>query len=554
MSEMSERPRPARADELPGPLPTPALPRSLDEMPPALLARSRSRLSLVALGASLFMFAGTVLQIGLYVSVGRQSIRYGPGIDLVSALLCLLLFATVRSKRLRDQTALRAGLALQIALCTSLFLFSFINELMIYGRLASLTWGTVVMLLFPLLVPLPPRTLLACVVAEALAGPAALLAAQVVASVIEGREVAFEHLGAALLTISVHQAFAAFVALAGSRVLWGASVDVRDLELHRGLLAAVVEHAGAAVVISDEAGRVAFLNDQARRQLGVGAARELTLEALLSAQPAGLREAWGAGRDVTASYQGAGGVETVQIVRRDLSFGRRPLTLWVLRPLTEALRGREAGAYKRLIRVFVHELNNSLGALTSMVRTARLALHQPGKAHLLERTFDQLERSADKVAGFFDRYARLARLPAPRLEPVDWAEFLSLLAQQASFRLDAPAPEGGARFDPTQLRQVLLNLIKNAHESGGPPGEVSLRAFADEGGVAIEVADRGAGLSAEARELAFTPFFSTKPQGTGLGLSVSAEILEAHGGRLVLLAREGGGTVARCWLSCEPSG
>lgn len=539
---MSEPP-PLPGPTLAAPLLVPGLPRSLDEMPPAMLARSRSRLAAVTLGAFLFLLAATLTQFALFFSVGKRAVLYQPSTDLVSEALCFVLYLAVRSRWLRDQAALRVGLGLQIVLCASLFFFGFLGDLAVDGRVELLTWGTVVMILFPLLVPVPPRTLFACVVAEALSGPIALALALYLRP-----EAAFEHPGAALLTLAGHQTFAAFVAVAGSRVLWGASIDVRELELHRSLLAAVVEHAGAGVVIGDEAGRVVYVNAQATRLLGAEASRGLTLDALLEAQPAGLREAWGTGRDVTASYQGAAGVETVQIVRRDLSFGRRPLALWVLRPLTEALRGREAGAYRRLIRVFVHELNNSLGALNSMVRTARLALHQPGKAHLLERTFDQLERSADKLAGFFDRYARLARLPAPRPEVVEWAEFLSLLTEQASFRFDGAAPEGSARFDPTQLRQVLLNLIKNAHEAGGPAEEVSLRAFADDGGFAVEIADRGAGLSAEARELAFTPFFSTKPQGTGLGLSVSAEILEAHGGRLVLLAREGGGTLARCWL------
>jgi signal transduction histidine kinase len=109
-------------------------------------------------------------------------------------------------------------------------------------------------------------------------------------------------------------------------------------------------------------------------------------------------------------------------------------------------------------------------------------------------------------------------------------------------------PGRAARFDAGQLTQVLLNLIKNAHEAGSAPEDVTLEVTAVEGEVCIEVADRGRGLSDEASQLALTPFFSTKPQGTGLGLSLSQEILEAHGGRLEIAARDGGGTRVRCWL------
>jgi signal transduction histidine kinase len=99
-----------------------------------------------------------------------------------------------------------------------------------------------------------------------------------------------------------------------------------------------------------------------------------------------------------------------------------------------------------------------------------------------------------------------------------------------------------------QLTQALINLLKNAHEANSPPEQVVLAIESDDGGTQIEVRDRGCGMSAEVLENALLPFYSTKPAGTGLGLSLCREIIEAHGGRMKLANREGGGLVVSLWL------
>jgi signal transduction histidine kinase len=103
--------------------------------------------------------------------------------------------------------------------------------------------------------------------------------------------------------------------------------------------------------------------------------------------------------------------------------------------------------------------------------------------------------------------------------------------------------------DPAQIQQVLINLLKNAAESGSPADEVRI-AFSGDGeqGVELEVIDRGKGMSDEVLRQALLPFYSTKKSGTGLGLPLCREIVDAHGGRLSLHPREGGGIAVRCWL------
>jgi signal transduction histidine kinase len=103
-------------------------------------------------------------------------------------------------------------------------------------------------------------------------------------------------------------------------------------------------------------------------------------------------------------------------------------------------------------------------------------------------------------------------------------------------------------FDPAQLQQVLINLLKNAAEAGSPPGTVTLSVSAGPEGARIEVRDRGAGMSDEVLRQALLPFYSSKPAGTGLGLPLCREILEAHGGWIRIAGRSGGGVVVTCWL------
>ncbi len=322
--------------------------------------------------------------------------------------------------------------------------------------------------------------------------------------------------------------------------------DLRQREL---LLHTALETSPAAVLLINAADRILFANRAARELFFAGRRLEgQGFAALLAGCPPALAEALAAGRDCLLSLAVDGADETFHVTRRHFELNARRHRLVMVRHLTPELRRQEAAIWKRVIRVIGHELNNSLAPIRSLVRSARL-LRAADDLERLDEALASIDESAAHLHRFVAGYARFARLPDPRLEEVPLRPFLEHLAQLEPFRLEGDVPDTLVRVDPAQLQQVLVNLLKNAREAGSPPEEIALAIDRlGDGGLTVQVKDRGSGMDERTLAQALLPFYTSKPQGSGLGLALCREILESHGGSLDLALRRGGGLVVTCRL------
>ena len=318
-------------------------------------------------------------------------------------------------------------------------------------------------------------------------------------------------------------------------------------ERREGLLQTVVETAPVAMVLFGEEGSIIFTNRSARDLFFEGRAVEgQNFLSMLERAPAALRQALLAEGDELISVEGLAERETFHLSRRRLDAGQ---TLIAVRSVTQEINRHEVASLKKVIRIISHEINNSLGPIASLVSSAKMILQRPEHLPKLPSMFDMIQERTLHLQGFLDGYARLAKIPQPRPGPIPWEAFLQGLRGFWPELQIGDAPTRPGFFDRAQIQQVLINLIKNAHEVAGPAGEVKVVVETPaEGGCRISVLDRGPGISDEVMQNVLVPFFTTKPNGSGLGLALSREIVELHQGRLGLARREGGGLSVSVWL------
>ncbi|MES2322806.1 MAG: HAMP domain-containing sensor histidine kinase [Pseudomonadota bacterium] len=299
----------------------------------------------------------------------------------------------------------------------------------------------------------------------------------------------------------------------------------------------------AMLLVGDAASALAIVygNLAARQLLNQGRKLEghHLSDILKQAQPA-LREAVARGGDGLFTAGDSEDEEVYHLARRSFTLNGRKHELLLLRQLTLELRRQEVQTWKKVIRVISHELNNSLAPLTSLAHSGA-ELVRRGQTERLPQILETIEERTRHLETFILGYARFAKLPTPRIEACYWPAFIERLAAEVQFRIGGALPQEAACFDPAQMEQALLNLLKNAHESGSAPEDVELHVRTALGMLRIEVMDRGQGMNDAVLTNALVPFYSTKRSGTGLGLALAREIAEAHGGRITLGNREGGG-------------
>jgi len=314
------------------------------------------------------------------------------------------------------------------------------------------------------------------------------------------------------------------------------------------LLDTVVQTTPLALVLTNANDHIVFGNIAARQLFRAGRKIEgIRFGDILEQAPQPLREAVAGGVDTLFTVSEGTEAEIFHLSNRPFTLNSQPHRLLLFKQLTREMAAQEVAIWKKVIRVIAHELNNSLAPITSLAHSGRELAAQPDTARLT-RVFSTIEERASHLATFIDGYARFAKLPRPRPAEVHWGTLLAGLKDSLTFRVLQPLPAAPGWLDGPQIEQVLINLVKNAIESGSPEDEVTLAVTERGGGFAIEVRDRGSGLTDEVLRDALLPFYSTKPKGTGLGLTLCREIVDAHGGRLSIANREGGGAIVTVWL------
>lgn len=306
------------------------------------------------------------------------------------------------------------------------------------------------------------------------------------------------------------------------------------------LLDALMREIDVAVFAVDEGEVMRFANRAAERLLGVPegqivgrSAAEFGLGRFLRSEAPDVAD---------AIFPGGAGRYAAR--RGRFRHGGRTRRFLVLHDVSRLARDEERQAWQRLVRVLSHELNNSLTPIQSIARSldrmvGRADADVPRAVELREG-LQIIAGRAQSLAGFVAAYSRLARRPPLQYALTDVGE----LVRRAAFVetrvpvIVVPGPDARAMIDPVQIEQLLINIVRNAADAAlaaasSEPVEASWRLSAQH--VEIAVQDTGEGLPADAN--LFVPYFTTKAEGTGLGLVVSREIAEAHGGSLQLVDR-----------------
>jgi len=307
------------------------------------------------------------------------------------------------------------------------------------------------------------------------------------------------------------------------------------------LLRKVMEEVHVVVLAFDEQGRVKLANAEAARVLR----KPVETLVLERAASLGLGELLDGAAARTIKDSSALGRGHWELRRGAFRLAGEPHALVVLSDVSGALREEERDAWKRLIRVMGHEINNSLAPIRSVADSLQSLMAQPTRPEDWQEDLGAglsiVARRAEGLARFIGEYARLARLPAPQLRPMpvaDWAARVCGLER----RLAVEVPGGPAislLADPDQLDQLLINLVKNAVDASlERSGGVRVHWKVSERVLELNVDDDGPGV-AETANL-FVPFFTTKTGGSGIGLVLARQIAEAHGGEVRLSTRSDG--------------
>lgn len=326
-----------------------------------------------------------------------------------------------------------------------------------------------------------------------------------------------------------------------------------ERDVQAGYLETVVRHVPVPFIAVRSDGSLSLVNNPARRLTGMPALHHIDQLAELDPQLPTLMRNIEPGQQQLLQTKLREIPAELRISVSEIRMSGDVERLYSIENLSGELTAREASAWRNLIRVLTHEIMNTLTPVTSLAQTATTMLDDPAAAEDIREAVTTIARRSEGLMKFVARYRELLKVPQPDIGAVSVAEALqgvgALLSdelQAVNFAIDVVPPSLEVQADSQLLDQVLLNLVRNAidamRETNSP--QLGLSGQLDYGRVVIKVTDNGPGIADELIEQIFVPFFTTKRDGSGIGLSLCRQIMTAHGGDIVVNSDAGGTTVS----------
>lgn len=322
-------------------------------------------------------------------------------------------------------------------------------------------------------------------------------------------------------------------------------------------LQTVVRHVGVALVAFRSDGEVVLFNIAAKRLLGLPRLRTVEGIAPVSRRLAEVLPALRSGEQALVRVERGDHTLDLAVRATQFSLAGELHTLASLQDIRSELEEREMEAWQQLTRVLTHEIVNSVTPIASLASTANRLLHRGDAPPLADarEALQTIERRSQGLIHFVESYRSLTRIPKPSFALFPAADLFanvrtllraSLAEHGIALAVEVAPPTLELAADEELVEQVLINLLLNAMQAleGRDGARITLRArIGDEGRPVVEVCDNGPGILPEVRERIFVPFFTTKPTGSGIGLSLSRQIMRLHGGTLSVRSAPGAETV-----------
>ncbi|MFC3031044.1 sensor histidine kinase [Pseudoalteromonas fenneropenaei] len=308
-----------------------------------------------------------------------------------------------------------------------------------------------------------------------------------------------------------------------------------DLFQREQLLSHLVQQAADALILVDHNHHIVLHNFAARQLLNTSQPLQgQVFSDVIASMAAPLREASLKQSSGLVSFSHNDENLCYNLSYQSLHLRNSKHHLYVYKNLTHEIEHKQSHIWKQTIRLISHELNNSMAPMKSLVLSAQKIVAQPEHHELLPEVFSTLTSRIDNLNRFLVQYANFAKLPKPQIESVALPPFLERIRYltHIACRSDIAKLPATIVMDSAQIEQVLINLIKNAKESGSPIDAIHLDVAVVDKRWVFSIADSGKGMSDEQLEQALLPFFTTKANGTGLGLTLCHDIVLAHGGKL----------------------